>query len=68
MIQVYTNSTLGVDITPGKIYDLTPTRFNGDTPDIGYIFDDRGYKIVILLNDACAHLGGVDHWKIVGKD
>lgn len=63
-MQVYTNSNKGQDITPGKMYDFTPAREDEHPPTIGYIEDDAGVRITILLDGGCAHLRG-DKWELV---
>ncbi|WNA15008.1 hypothetical protein PIJPGVCJ_CDS0211 [Escherichia phage MIZ5] len=63
-MQVYTNSNKGQDITPGKMYDFTPARDDEHPPTIGYIKDDIGYRITILLDGVCSHLRG-DKWELV---
>lgn len=63
-MQVYTNSNKGVDITPGKIYDFEPIRAHEEPPAIGYIKDDKGFRIVIRTDEGCAHLEG-DKWELV---
>nr|DAG81278.1 MAG TPA: hypothetical protein [Caudoviricetes sp.] len=64
-MQVYTNSSKGIDITPGKMYDFTPLRAHEEPPTIGYIKDDIGYRITISLDvDGCSHLRG-DKWELV---
>ena len=54
-MKVYTNSNKGQDITPGKMYDFTPARDDENPPTIGYIKDDKGYKLFISLK-SCAYL------------
>lgn len=63
-MRVYTNSNKGQDITPGKMYDFTPARDDENPPTIGYIKDDIGYRITILLDGGCSHLRG-DRWELV---
>lgn len=63
-MQVYTNSNKGQDITPGKMYDFTPAREDEHPPTIGYIEDDAGFRITILLDGGCFHLRG-DKWELV---
>lgn len=66
-MKVYTNSTEGVDITPGKFYDFTPVRdipkHNEKGDIIGYITDDSGVQIIIRPS-GCFHLRG-DKWHFV---